>query len=190
MPSSDAASGPPRDTDTAAVLEAYGAAMLAIQLFEHHLAHLWLWHNQGAQSRATARNMEKMLRRAVHVSHSASASELRRGLEGHLDDEFLDEVGRAISWRNYLAHRVLRERLRSQPMPHFVAGTLEELGELREWFFQLAARLEGLLEAHAASVAEEAAGVSEEVKAAFLEVGWRVWRGDHPDDPPRRHPLP
>lgn len=162
--------------------------MLAVQLFEHHLANIWLWHLHKGDAELTERNMRRMLRRAIHASHKASASELRRGLEDALEPELLEEIARAISWRNYLAHQFLRERLRSQPMSHFVAGSTEVLTDMQDWFTDLTLRLEGLMNLYAASVAAEVEQAPEELKAASIALGWRLWRGDYPDDPPRPHP--
>jgi hypothetical protein len=177
-----------RETDTAAVLRRYGSAMLAVQLFEHHLAHVWLWHQGGADAEVTERNIRRFLRRAIHVSHRASASELRRGLEGALDEQLLVEIGDAIAARNYLAHQFLRERLRSHPEPHFVAGSSEVLEDMRLAFTGLAITLEALMDLYAQSAAGDLDSLSEDMKAGLARAGWRIWRGDYADDPPRPRP--
>jgi hypothetical protein len=162
--------------------------MLAVQLFEHHLAHVWLWHHGKLDAQMTERNARRLLRQANQESHRASASELRRGLEDVLAEPLLEEIGHAIACRNYLAHQFLRERLRSQPMPHFVGGSGDVLDEMRALFADLATRLETLMDLYATSVAEEVEDVPEELKLAWTRIGWRLWRGDYPDDPPRPHP--
>ncbi len=179
---------PERDIDTAAVLQRYGSTMLVVQIFEHHLAHLWLWHHGKPDAKVSERSTRRLLRQAIHVSHRASASELRRGLEDVLAQPLLDEITHAIACRNHLAHQFLRERLRSQPMPHFVAGTGDVVEEMCALFTDLATRLETLMDLYATSVGEEVNELPEELKVAWTRIGWRLWRSDYPDDPPRPHP--
>ena len=94
------------------VMAQYGAAMLQVQAFELQLASLVL--TVRARDRPPSGNIKRQLERSLkgvtHLLERATASEMRRELEGRVSTEVLDEIDYLIPWRNRLAHRYLRQR--------------------------------------------------------------------------------
>ncbi len=161
------------DANPSAVLAAYGHTMLVWQTVEQHLGQLWVMSLVGEHEQATDRNFRKALRRSIHAATRATATESLSGLESHLDQKLHREIEAAIQWRDVLAHRYLRERMRgSVQSGYFMAGTSDELGEVYDRFVWLASELEALIVAEE----EELAGEIADLDDALIETLERVGR--------------
>ena len=128
-----------RDLDMLAVLAQYGRTMLAVQQFEVSLAllaHLTS-DDLGKMRKVTKRSMLVVIRRQIHLFQRASASELRNELKGRIEADLIDKISRAIKYRDVLAHRYLRERVRSDDERLFKNGTHDELIRLAVMFSEL-----------------------------------------------------
>lgn len=107
------------ETLTRAVLGQYGAAMACVQSWEAQLAALVGAVGLKPQTGPPVPlepTLNKIFRRAWHLLHRASASELRNSLRDQpgsesINEELLEEIGQLITWRDFLAHRYLRTRL-------------------------------------------------------------------------------
>lgn len=81
-------------------LAMYGITMDAAQFLEYKLAVLYGVIEMKALSRRRRnpdKTMERAFKRVEHAFQKASASELRRLLEGKVDDGMLDKVARSSS---------------------------------------------------------------------------------------------
>jgi hypothetical protein len=167
------------DSDTALVFSVYGLVMFTVQIFEAHLGRLWMWRQVGEHETTTTRNIKKGIARMIHATHRASASELLKGLDGQLEEQLFDELGRLIQWRDVLAHRYLRERYRpSGSGGRFATGTYQELLGLRDDFVASSLALEQLIDANEAELQDELASWSPEEIAAVENFGQRILRQD------------
>lgn len=138
-----------------AVMAQYGNTMLAVQSFEQALAGLVVVVEHAAEARAARdspgaprshKSFERRLRRSAkriaHLFHAASANELRKALDGKVDDELLEEITPLLEWRNFLAHSYLIARLApggSKLNPQ--QAHLDELAELATAFGAAARRI-------------------------------------------------
>lgn len=125
-----------------AVLSQYGRLMLSIQLFEAQLigaAMLGSVKDPFAPPRRVnvKRAIRKTLKRAIHLSFKATAAEARDGAAQVLPADLMEEVDRAIKWRNRLAHRYLREKIIGSESGEFAPGTYDELVKLTQSFDNL-----------------------------------------------------
>jgi hypothetical protein len=129
-----------------AVFSQYGRLMLAIQLFEVQLI--------GAAMLASAkdplaspqrvnvkRGIKKVVKRAIHLNFKATATEARNSAAKVLPADLMEDVDRAIKWRNRLAHRYLREKIADTQNGEFAPGTYGELVKLTDSFDRLGKRL-------------------------------------------------
>ena len=92
----------------------YGETMLQVQSFELKLAALVYsveTSSRDGGQRLTHRQLDRAIVTSWHLVHKASASELRRRLEGKIADALSREIETLISWRDFLAHRYLWARL-------------------------------------------------------------------------------
>jgi hypothetical protein len=99
-----------------AVLAQYGRAMLSAQLLESQLRQLAMVASvkdpHAPPRRVNAKRVVyKVFKRAIHLNFKASAKEARDLAKHLLSEEQLQEVDKAISWRNRLAHNYLRQKL-------------------------------------------------------------------------------
>jgi hypothetical protein len=125
-----------------AVLSQYGRVMLSIQLFEVQLigvAMLASAKDPFAPPRKinVKRAIKKSLKRAIHLSFKATAAEARDSAAEILPPDLMEEVDRAIKWRNRLAHRYLREKIIGSGDGGFAPGTYDELVKLTHSFDNL-----------------------------------------------------
>jgi hypothetical protein len=120
---------PPEIQQATLSLAQYAMAMQQAQLLEFKLAVLWNLIETDLTPRQP-RNIGKAFRpiakRVQHSFQRATASELRKNLEGKVDDELLEEVSRLITVRDRLAHRYLHEQY-VLPPPAFGQRMYEEL---------------------------------------------------------------
>jgi hypothetical protein len=173
------AAGFDMDANPSAVLAAYGHTMLVWQILEQHLGQLWVMGLVGEHQLATDRTVKKGIRRSIHAATKATATESLRGLEGHLDQNLYREIEAAIQWRDVLAHRYLRERMRgSLQSGHFMAGTSDELGELYDRFVWLASELEALIVAEEEAMADEIAELDDALVETLERVGRALLRNE------------
>lgn len=104
---------PPEIQQAAFSLAQYALAMQAAQLLEFKLAVLWNVIETDLTPRQP-KNIDKAFRpiakRVRHSFQRATASELRKNLDGKLDIGLLEEVSRLIKIRDRLAHRYLQEQ--------------------------------------------------------------------------------
>jgi hypothetical protein len=167
------------DEHPSAVLAAYGHTMLIWQLVEQHLGQLWVLSLIGDDQTATSRNLQKSFRRSIHAATKATAGESLTGLRGQLDEGLCAELDAAIKWRDVLAHRYLRERIRGDLLRgHFMEGTSDELGELYDRFVSLASRLEALIVAEEKALAAEIEEMDEEMLAVLERIGRSLLRNE------------
>jgi hypothetical protein len=129
-----------------AVLSQYGRVMLAVQLFETQLigtAMLASVKDPHAPVRRTNlhRVVSKFVKRAIHLSFKATASEARDSAMRILPADLMTEIDEAIKWRNRLAHRYLREKIIGSEDGEFAPGTYDELIQLTTSFDRLGKRL-------------------------------------------------
>jgi hypothetical protein len=165
------------DDHPSAVLAAYGHTMLVWQILEQHLGQLWVMSLIGEHELGTDRSVKRDLRRSIHAATKATARESFRGLEASLDQELHSEIDAAIKWRDVLAHRYLRERLRGGlEHGHFMAGTSAELGELYDRFVSLAIAVEAIIVAEEDAMADEIAALDDELIQALTRVGRALLR--------------
>ena len=91
-------------------LALYGLTVQEVQAFEAVLVRVQYERAARAQADGALppEELEKLAKDAVKTVQRASGSSLSRKLRGHVDADLLREVGELVSWRNYLAHRYLR----------------------------------------------------------------------------------
>jgi hypothetical protein len=127
---------PPEIQQATLSLAQYGMAMQAAQLLEFKLAVLWNLIETDLTPRRP-KNIERAFRpiakRVRHAFQRATASELRRNLEGKVDDELLGEVTRLIKIRDRLVHRYLHEQY-VLPPPALGNRMYRELQEITDAF--------------------------------------------------------
>lgn len=121
------------------IMSQYGAAMLQVQTFEATLANFVgvieadakVRDPAGQQPASLERALRPVIKRSWHLLQRASASEMRRRVEGKIDEQLLTDISTMIGWRDFLAHRYLRVRLfpsggsDPQPTPQIAAELLE-----------------------------------------------------------------
>jgi hypothetical protein len=157
-----------REVDQAGVLMQYGRTMLAVQIFEIQLAMVWLVLTHKERKGASFDDaMRKALRRLVHAVQIATPSGLRNELDGKIEADLLEEISKAVKWRDVLAHRYLRERLRNEPERSFKAGTLDQLESLTHSFEGTSHRLHELFTTAFAEMRAQAGGRPPD---AFIEA--------------------
>lgn len=176
-----------RMLETMMVFGQYGRTMLAVQLFEVQLGMLWLVTRDGWGKRKggfSERNLKKATARLIHVHNAGTATAFKRELEGKIESELLDEISQAVAWRNILAHRYLRERIRNDPNRLFKKGTLAQLESLAKSYTGTTDTLLPLWQqiakdkakAHGASM-DMPNETPPEVKAAFEEGNYPLTGG-------------
>lgn len=87
------------------------------------------------------RTIKKVLKRAIHLSFKATAADARNSAARILPADLMEDVDRAIKWRNRLAHRYLREKIIGSGNGEFASGTYDELVKLTHSFDSLGKRL-------------------------------------------------
>lgn len=104
---------PPDIQQATLSLAQYAMAMQGAQILEFKLAVLWNLIETDLTPRQP-KNIGKAFRpiakRVRHSFQRATASELRKNLEGKVDDGLIEEVSRLIKVRDRLAHRYLQEQ--------------------------------------------------------------------------------
>lgn len=114
----------------------YAMAMQGAQLLEFKLAVLWNLIETDL-TRRQEKNIGKAFRpiakRVRHSFQRATASELRKNLEGKVEDELLEQVSDLIKVRDRLAHRYLQEQY-VLPPPAFGHRMFTELQAIIEAF--------------------------------------------------------
>lgn len=167
------------DSAPQAVLAAYGNVMLIWQIVEQHLGELWMMNLLGEHQLMTKRNVEKGLKRFIHAASRATAAETLKGLETFLDGELFEDLQGAVKWRDLLAHRYLRERMRGDlENGRFQPGTSDELGELYDRFVSIAIELERLITDLEADVAEDISQMAPEEKELYEKIGRAIFRNE------------
>ena len=155
--------------------------MLAVQLFEFSLSTfgLVLTINQRRQSRGLSRDLGRIIKRGLHAYRRASASETARDLEafiveGRVDPDLHREIGRAIKWRDRLAHRYLREALVAdhEGRPALREGSTAELAQLARSFDRLGQRVQREVEGVVAQL--PAPDAPPEVVDALSQLGAKM----------------
>jgi len=113
-------------------LTQYALAMQGAQFLEFKLAILWNLIETDLTPRRP-KNIEKafrpIARRVRHAFQKASASELRKNLEGKVDNDLLEQVSELITVRDRLAHRYLRDQF-VLPAPVYGQRMYDEMEEL------------------------------------------------------------
>jgi len=144
--------------------------MLRVQIWELSLAMMKLVAGPtfGRPQPLTERRILQQLRRMIHTFQNASAAELLNDVEGELDDELREQLAHAIKWRNVLAHRYLRERVRHSESYTFKPGTAKELCKLGVMYDELGEALASQWKQRIANVARE----SPETVPPGWEAAW------------------
>lgn len=129
-----------------AILGQYGRVMLSAQLLESQLMMLAMVasvKDPHASPRRvdTKRVVSRVFKKAIHLNFKATAKEARNLVAHLLSEEQLQELDRAISWRNRLAHNYLREKITGSADGQFAPGTLDELVKLTKAFDSLGKEL-------------------------------------------------
>jgi hypothetical protein len=164
------------------VLAQYGATMLAVQGFELLLAGLV----QVAEfdparldrpgpplpGKRLERTVRKSLKNTWHLVQVASASEMRRRLEGKVADELMTEITVLTKWRDFLAHRYLRTRLvgSSESAPVVDPGLAIELFELGKAFGECSERIREETASIMAAWSRKTDKTPEQVRKAMAEA--------------------
>jgi hypothetical protein len=170
-----------------AVFSQYGRVMLAVQLFEAELsgaAMLGSVKDPFAPVRRAnvQRTIKRFLKRVIHLSFRATAAEARDSAAKVLSVDLMEEVDRAIKWRNRLAHRYLREKAAGSVNGEFAPGTYDELVKLAHSFDNLGKRLAEETERIRSSWPNDNPPPPQ-VAEALEEIAMRIAKGEPPPKP-------
>jgi hypothetical protein len=168
-----------RDVATVAVLAQYGRTMLAVQMFELALAQLWLaaTHSPRKATGDLAEQLRKATGRTVRAFQRMPPGLATRELSGKIDRELLVDIEGRVAWRNVLAHRYLRERLRRDDARLFRPGTLKELERLASDFERLSARVNAESERFRAEISKNVPDPPEGVREVLEGLAREVLQG-------------
>jgi hypothetical protein len=91
-------------------LALYGLTMQDVQAFEAVLATVYVAGSveELGSGEATEQELEKLARDTAKTFQKATAGAVAKKLKGRIDEELLREISVLIGWRNYVAHRYLR----------------------------------------------------------------------------------
>lgn len=163
-------------------LAMYGITMDAAQFLEYKLAVLYGVIEMKALSRRRRnpdKTMERAFKRVEHAFQKASASELRRLLEGKVDDGMLDKVAPLIKLRDRLAHRYLREQYMLS-LPLYGQRMYEELEAMNVAFRDA----HDLVDAETAKLVTPGTGDDDELLPGVEDLVQRLMYGDlQPPEP-------
>jgi len=131
------------------VLGLYGAAMMQVQAFEAILATLVtvVEAKPAAGPTTLERALGKAMKKNWHLLQVASASEMKRRLEGRIPADLWTDIETMIKWRDFLAHRYLRTRVFAHggAKPRVEPWLVLELQELQLAYKELGDRVQRLM---------------------------------------------
>lgn len=120
---------------TEALFAKYGQTMHAVQVWELNLATLTFAVMLANSARLRNSDEDEMVKKIRHLSQRVTANEMRRLLEGTVDEQLLDEIASLVGWRNFLAHRYLRTRFYDASLQvRATDAQIDELERLRVAF--------------------------------------------------------